>query len=153
MSALPRAKVERFEDLVAWQKARSLTSLVYESTRTGALSQDLALSRSAAGKPHSVEGGGANYRCVNLGSGAQPQCHRPSGRASRQMQRAAVSTMANIAEDFDKASRAEFRRFLATSKGSCAELRSHLYVALDAGYYLISEPEDSLWQSFLKPKT
>jgi len=38
--------------------------------------------RSAAGKPHSVEGGGATYRCVNLGSGAQPQCHRLSGRAS-----------------------------------------------------------------------
>ena len=38
--------------------------------------------RSAAGKPHSVEGGGANDRRVNLGSGAQPQCHRLSGRAS-----------------------------------------------------------------------
>jgi len=41
----------------------------------------------AAGKPHSVEGGGANDRCVNLGSGAQPQCHRLSGRASRRASR------------------------------------------------------------------
>ena len=30
-------KVERFEDLVAWQKARSLTCGIYQLTRQGAL--------------------------------------------------------------------------------------------------------------------
>ena len=40
-------------------------------------------SRSAAGKPHSVAGGGGNDRCVNLRSGGQPQCHQLSGRAPR----------------------------------------------------------------------
>jgi hypothetical protein len=31
-------KVERFEDLIAWQKARELTRTIYEVTRQGALS-------------------------------------------------------------------------------------------------------------------
>ena len=48
------------------------------------------------------------------------------------MQRAAVSIMPNIAEGFDRASPKEFHHFLVTSKGSCAELRSQLAVALDA---------------------
>jgi four helix bundle protein len=42
--------------------------------------------------------------------------------------------MSNIAEGFDRGGRAEFHKFLVISKGSCAELRSQLYVALDAGY-------------------
>lgn len=53
---------------------------------------------------------------------------------SGQMQRAAVSVMANIAEGFERGGRAEFHHFVTTAKASCAEVRSHLYVALDAGY-------------------
>ncbi|MFN0146725.1 MAG: four helix bundle protein [Dehalococcoidia bacterium] len=55
-----------------------------------------------------------------------------------QIQRAAVSTMSNIAEGFDRGSRAEFHHMLSIAKGSCAEVRSLLYVALDANY--IDEP-------------
>ena len=51
-----------------------------------------------------------------------------------QIQRAAVSIMSNIAEGFERASRAEFHQFLVIAKGSCAEVRSQLYVALDVGY-------------------
>ena len=51
-----------------------------------------------------------------------------------QLQRAAVSVMSNIAEGFDRGSRAEFFHMLSISKGSCAEVHSLLYVALDAGY-------------------
>ena len=39
---MPRA--ERFEDLIAWQKARLLTAQVYEVTRQGDLARDYGLS-------------------------------------------------------------------------------------------------------------
>ena len=42
--------------------------------------------------------------------------------------------MSNLAEGFERAGRAEFRQFLVIAKGSCAEVRAQLYVALDAGY-------------------
>ncbi len=42
--------------------------------------------------------------------------------------------MANIAEGFDRGNRAEFHQFLVIAKASCAEVRSHLYVAIDVGY-------------------
>jgi hypothetical protein len=36
-------RVERFEDIIGWQKARQLTSLVYEHSRTGNFARDYAL--------------------------------------------------------------------------------------------------------------
>ncbi|MBI4523151.1 MAG: four helix bundle protein [Deltaproteobacteria bacterium] len=89
-------KVERFEDLIAWQKARELTKAIYKVTQQQAFSKDLGL--------------------------------------LRQMREAAVSVMANIAEGFERGGRGEFHQFLSMAKGSCAEVRSHLYVALDVGY-------------------
>ena len=38
------AKVERFEDLIAWQKARELTRAIYEVTRQGTFAKDFGLS-------------------------------------------------------------------------------------------------------------
>lgn len=89
-------RVEKFEDLVAWQKARDLTRRIYQITQTGSFAKDFGL--------------------------------------RDQIQRSSVSVMANIAEGFDRASRAEFHQFLVIAKGSCAEVRAHLYVALDVGY-------------------
>ena len=89
-------RVERFEDLIAWQRARELTREVYRVTRQGAFAKDFGL--------------------------------------TGQMQRASVSIMSNIAEGFDRGGRAEFHQFLSIAKASCAETRSLLYVALDAGY-------------------
>lgn len=89
------ARVDGFEDLIAWQKARFLTRRVYEVSREGTLARDFG-----------------------LGS---------------QMQRASVSIMANIAEGSERGSK-EFLQFLLIAKASCAEVRSHLYVALDTGY-------------------
>ena len=40
---LPKKKIERFEDLIAWQKARDLTRAVYETSRQGAFSRDFGL--------------------------------------------------------------------------------------------------------------
>jgi four helix bundle protein len=56
-----------------------------------------------------------------------------------QIRRAVVSILSNIAEGFERGSRPEFHQFLVVAKGSCGEVRSQLYVALDAGY--LSEDE------------
>lgn len=89
-------RVERFEDLVAWQKARELTKLVYSASGNGGFAKDWGL--------------------------------------KDQIRRASVSVMSNVAEGFDRAGRAEFHQFLVIAKGSCAEVRAQLYVALDAEY-------------------
>jgi len=88
--------VTRFEDLIAWQKAKELAREIYKVTRHGAFGRDFGL--------------------------------------SGQAQRAVVSIMANVAEGFERSGPGEFHQFLSTAKASCAELRSHLYVALDVGY-------------------
>lgn len=90
------SRVERFEDLVAWQKARELTRSIYQVTAQGEFSKDWGL--------------------------------------RDQLRRASVSVMSNIAEGFDRGGRAEFHQFLVIAKASCAEVRSQLYIALDACY-------------------
>jgi four helix bundle protein len=42
--------------------------------------------------------------------------------------------MSNLAEGFERESEVDRLRIYSIAKGSCAELRSQLYVALDAGY-------------------
>jgi four helix bundle protein len=51
-----------------------------------------------------------------------------------QIRRAAVSTMANIAEGFDCESKAEFARFLGIARRSAVEVQSLLYTALGIGH-------------------
>src|SRR5436309_7410959 len=89
-------KIERFEDFIAWQKARELTAKIYKVTGEGAFARDFGL--------------------------------------KDQIRRAAVSIMSNIAEGFERGRPSEFHQFLSIAKGSCAELRSQLYIALDAEY-------------------
>src|SRR5918999_753940 len=89
-------RIERFEDFVAWQKARVLTADIYKVTSQGDFAKDFGL--------------------------------------KDQIRRAAVSIMSNIAEGFERGRSAEFHQFLSVAKASCAELRSQLYVAFDAGY-------------------
>lgn len=91
-----RCAARRFEDLIAWQKARELTRRVYEVTENGRFARDLGL--------------------------------------RDQIRRSSVSVMANIAEGFERARQSEFHQFLSIAKSSCAELRSHLYVAQDVKY-------------------
>jgi len=53
---------------------------------------------------------------------------------ANQIQRAAVSVMANIAEGFETQQRRRFVNFLRIANASVAEVKSHLYVGLDQGY-------------------
>jgi four helix bundle protein len=56
-----------------------------------------------------------------------------------QIQRASVSSMANVAEGFDCESKVEFGRFLGIARRSAVEVQSLLYVALDAEYLTTKE--------------
>jgi four helix bundle protein len=69
-----------------------------------------------------------------------------------QVQRAAVSVMANIAEGFDSQSSQAFIPFLGYALRSATEVQSHLYVALDQKY--ISQDEFSaLYEQAAKVKS
>lgn len=60
-------------------------------------------------------------------------------RFKEQIKAAAGSVMDNIAEGFDRASRLEFINFLGIAKGSCGEVKSQLYRAMDQQF--ITEKE------------
>lgn len=86
-------KVEKFEDIIAWQKAKEITLLIYAIFK--------------------------NNRDFSFRD---------------QIQRSAVSVMNNIAEGFERSSNPDFRRFLYIAKGSCGEIRSMRYLALELNY-------------------
>ena len=90
------AKVTKFEDLIAWQKARALTREIYRETNGNRFGKDFSL--------------------------------------RDQIRKASSSIMSNLAEGFERGGRAEFHQYLVIAKASCAEVRSQLYVALDAEY-------------------
>jgi len=63
-------------------------------------------------------------------------------RLSGQIQAAAGSVMANIAEGFIRRSDKEFSQFLFIAMSSAAEVQSHLYIALDQEYVDQSQFEE-----------
>lgn len=67
----------------------------------------------------------------------------------RQLRRASVSISNNIAEGYERKTDREFVYFLFVSKGSAAEVRSLLYLALDLNYiqeYQFSELKTEVTQ-------
>lgn len=62
----------------------------------------------------------------------------------RQIRRAAISPMSNIAEGFDRGTRAEFVDALFIAKGETGEVRSQLYIAFDRDYVSKAELEQGL---------
>jgi len=87
------ATIQKFEDLICWQRGREVTRQVYKSFRN----------------------------CSDFGF-------------RDQIQRASVSVISNIAEGFERGTKAEFLNFLYIAKGSAGEVRAQLYVGLDVGY-------------------
>lgn len=61
-----------------------------------------------------------------------------------QIKKASTSIMLNIAEGFARKTDKEFNQFLAYAHGSCAEVQSALYVALDQNY-ISQETFDKLY--------
>ena len=61
-----------------------------------------------------------------------------------QMQRAAISIPSNISEGFERKTNKEFIQFLFIAKGSCAELRTQLYLAKE-----INEIEENVANDLL----
>lgn len=94
------ATIQKFEDLVCWQKARELANFVFDITDD------------------------PKFKDYDL---------------KRQIRRAAVSPMSNIAEGFDRGTRNEFIDALFIGKGEVGEVRSQLYVSYDRKYIDISK--------------
>jgi four helix bundle protein len=72
--------------------------------------------------------------CNNIGSLIDNSSFKSNYRLIGQIEGSSGSIMDNIAEGFERGTRAEFIQFLGYSKGSCGELRSQLYRALDRKY-------------------
>lgn len=69
-----------------------------------------------------------------IGTLIQEKKFKNNFRLINQIEGSTGSVMDNIAEGFERGTRAEFIQFLGYSKGSCGELKSQLYRALDRNY-------------------
>lgn len=60
--------------------------------------------------------------------------HSPDWGLAEQMHRAALCILQNVEDGFQQSDAPDFHRCIAMAKGSCAEIRSQLYMALDIGF-------------------
>ena len=94
-----------FENLIAWQKARSVNKMIYELGSIHTSTRETVL--------------------------------------EKELRRTSVSISSNIAEGWGRRSKKEFVRFLDIAKGSCNELKSQLYLAVDVHYISQNEFEET----------
>lgn len=99
------ASIQKFEDLICWQKSRKLANFVYDITDK------------------------SSFRDFDL---------------KRQIRRASISPLSNIAEGFDRGTKAEFIDALFIAKGEVGEVRSQLYIAYDRRYITEEESKKGL---------
>jgi len=76
----------------------------------------------------------ARIVCKKIGDLIDAGKFNKSYRLINQIEGSSGSIMDNIAEGFERGTRAEFIQFLGYAKGSCGEVRSQLYRALDRSY-------------------
>lgn len=95
-------KIDRFEDIKAWQKSKELTTVIYKLFR--------------------------NNRDFSF---------------KDQIQRSSISIMNNIAEGFERKTNKDFKHFLFIAKGSSAEVRSMLDLALELQYLTPSQHKET----------
>jgi four helix bundle protein len=72
--------------------------------------------------------------CTVIGKHIDEGKFKKNFRLIDQMEGSSGSIMDNIAEGFERGTRAEFIQFLGFAKGSAGEFRSQLYRALDRNY-------------------
>jgi four helix bundle protein len=72
--------------------------------------------------------------CTIIGKHIDEGKFKKNFRLIDQMEGSSGSIMDNIAEGFERGTRAEFIQFLGFAKGSAGEFRSQLYRALDRNY-------------------
>ncbi len=100
-------KVQKFEDLIAWQKSQDLAVSIYNEF--------------------------SQLKDFDFKS---------------QIRRAVVSVSNNIAEGFDRRSKADFARFLIIALASCSEVRSMLYLAVRLNYTSIEKQNVLMQQTY-----
>ncbi|MEI7964249.1 MAG: four helix bundle protein [Chitinophagaceae bacterium] len=76
----------------------------------------------------------ARVVCRLLGEIIDAGNFKNSYKLVNQIEGSSGSIMDNIAEGFERGTRAEFIQFLGYAKGSCGELRSQLHRAFDRNY-------------------
>ena len=111
-------KIEKFEDIIAWQKGKLLAVEIYRCFR--------------------------NIKDFSF---------------KDQILKAVISICNNIAEGFERQSNKELSKFLFIAKGSCAEVRSMLHIALELNYiskdefnklYILSQEISKMLSGFIK---
>ncbi len=102
--------VRRFEDLVAWQKARWLAVAVYKATRTGPLERDFGLSgqmqRAVVSIPSNIAEG--------FERGTRPEFHRYLSNAKGSS--AELRTQLYIAHDIEYLTQTQFDSLFAQAE-------------------------------------